>query len=232
MGTLNGPSLFSSGAYSINYIPAGYVIGASATGGVGDAEFSIFSGVNASSNANFTANTVSTATNPSVMSYVNLSPDPSGKGPGSSLLLPGASQLNVPTAPYGALTVGTWLSGRILAKWNNTATPTFQVRMHLRNPMTGKVAYTIADTTAFTTITNNGLGMKIVPSFVVLSGGTAGSIVGTMELSYGISGYQSAPNVTTVDCTQNYILDVSMKIGTASASNAVTVYGACFELVG
>jgi hypothetical protein len=230
--TLNGPSVFLSGAFSVNYVAAGYVIGASATGGIGDAEWSIFSGVNATSNANFVANTVSTAVNPSTMTWVNVSSDPTGKGPGSTLYLPGTAQLNVPTAPYGALTAGTWFSGRIIGLWNNTATPTFQMRMHLRSPVTGKVVYTIIDTTAYTTITNNGLGFKAQPSFVVVSGGTAGKIIGTMDINYGISGYQAAPVTTTVDCTQSYILDISAKFGTASASNGLTIYSAEIELVG
>lgn len=230
--TLNGPSLLSSGAFMISYAPSGYVVGASGTGGVGDAEFSIFSGVNASNNANFVANTISTNPYPSVMSYVSLSGDPASKGPGGSLFLPGSGQLNVPTAPYGALTLGTWVSGRIIGLYNNTSTPTLQFRAHLRSPVTGKVVYTIIDSTAYATITNNGLGIKVQPSFVVVAGGASGKLIGTMDINYGISGYQSTPTVTTVDCTQSYILDLSCKWGTASASNGITFYSAEFELIG
>lgn len=231
--TLNGGNLFLNGPFSIAYATSGYVIGASATGGVGDAEYSIFSGLSASSNANFLANTVSTASTPSVLGYVNLASDPTGKGPGSSLFLPGASQAQGMVNPYGSLIAGTWFSGRIFGKFKSTGTPTFQVRVHLRNPITGKIAYTICDTTAFTTVNVAAdLGLKIVPSFVVTTGGSSGTIIGTIDINYGVNGYQSNPTITTVDCTQSYILDVSMKWGTAAVANTTTIYGALFDLVG
>lgn len=230
--TQNGPNVFLDGSFMIAYASAGYAIGGSATGGVGDAEYSIFSGLNATSNANFTANTASVATVPSTMGYVNLSSDPTGKGPGSSLYLPGAGQPATP-APFGALVAGTWFTGRVLGKWNATSTPTFQVRVHLRSPDTGKVVYTIVDSTAFTTVAANNVGIKICPSFIVTTGGVSGTIVGSIDLNYGVNGYQSAPTITSgVDCTKSYILDLSVKWGTASASNTITVYGAEFELVG
>jgi hypothetical protein len=225
--TQNGPVLLNSGVFALAYSNAGYIPISNST-----SEFSILYGVNDTSNANFTANTVVTSPLPTQMTYLNLSNDPTGKSPVAAFALPGSSQLNVPTAPLGALVEGTWLSGRIIGKWLATGTPAFQVRMHLRSPVTGKVVYTIADSTAFTTVAANDLGLKINPSFIVTKGGASGQIIGTLDINYGVNGYQSKPTVTTVDCTQSYILDVSVKFGAASASNAPVFYGVCFELIG
>lgn len=229
--TQNGLMLFYNGAFYMGYNPSGYGVNTTAS------EYSIFNGQNDSSNANFVANTIWTSgtSNPSVMTPINLSADPTGLGgPKGNLLLPGSSQANIPWGPMGAFTVGTLYTGAILGSINSTGTPTFQVRMHLRNPTTGKVAYTIADTTAFTTTAISGgpLGLYIVPTFQVLATGTSGKLAGWVEVNYGASGYEAAPVITTVDTTQSYILDISVKWGTSSASNAVVIYSAALEIVG
>jgi hypothetical protein len=105
--------------------------------------------------------------------------------------------------------------------------------MYLRNASTGAVAYTIADTTAFTmaTISGGPLGLMVNPSFLVSSVGATGSIIGNIEVTYGPNGWFGVPTTTTVDTRQSYIIDLTAQWGTSSSSNAINVSAGAFELL-
>ena len=221
--TLNGPSMFMVGPFYGQY-GTGVTLNTSTT------EWSLLFNIASSSS---TINAATAPTPSTAISPINLSSDPTGKGPGATLYLPGSSQLNVPTGPYGALALGSIFAGSFFGSINNTSTPTIRFRLYLRNAATGAVAYTIADTTAFTmaTISGGPLGIMINPSFSVSAVGATGSIIGNIEVTYGPNGWFGVPITTAVDTRQSYILDLTAQWGTSSASNALNINTGAFELL-
>jgi len=219
--TINGIGIFLAGPFYGSYGSGFTVTGAS--------DWSIcFNQLSA------TANTLGAPAATATLSPINLSSDPTGKYPSASLFLPGASQLNVPTGPYGALSLGTIFNGVFYGKFNNaSSTPTIRCRLYLRNAATGAIAYTLADTTsAATTSSASDQSLIINPNFCVTSVTKgAGTIVGFMNVTTaGAATTISAPTITTLDTTQSYILDVGF-LWSAAGSNSATIYYSSFETV-
>jgi hypothetical protein len=218
LSTQNGPSLFTTGCFYTQY-GTGITVASSTT----DTSI-IFN------QATATANTLTVPTPAAAMTAVNLSSDPTGKQPGSTLLLPGPAQLNNPQQPYGALSLGTIFYGEFVGTVGITATPNIRIRVYLRNPLTGAIVYTICDTTVATFLPVAG-SLIINPMFCVINTGAAGTIVGTILATGGTSSYAGVTQVTTVDTRQSYILDVGVLWSAISALDTLTVYYGNFEIL-
>ena len=211
--SLNGVSTFEVGPFYAQY-GTGITTQASTT-----TEWSILFNIasNSSSKSTLTIPTASAA-----ISAINLADDPTGKSPGASLYLPGTSQLNVPTGPFGALMLGSMISGEFWGVVGITSTPTIEWKMYLRKPSDGSVAYTLADSSTGFAPAAGGLFLK--PMLAVSAVGTKGSITASFMAIGGTSAYVMTPTVTTVDTTQSYILDITGTWSASSASNTYTFY--------
>ena len=212
--TINGVSLFTVGPFFSGY-GTGYTVANSTT------ESSIIYG----SAAATTTAIVPTAS--AAWAAVNLSSDPTGKGPGSSVYLPGSAQSNIPAAQYGALVPGSIISGMFMGTVGITSTPTIAIKIYFRNYSTGAVAYTLLNTS--TGWSPAAGGFLFEPYISVAVGGCKGSIVSMCNISNATSGYTSAPTVTTVDCTQSYLIDISFTWSAANSSNTFTIYNGSLE---
>jgi len=206
--TLNGPALFNSGSFYAQYGPAG---GLTVTG---TTEISLISGVIAST---ATTNPVNNAWT------VNMSGDPTGKYPASSLYLPGFGSSSIQMAPMGAFTAGTIIRGQFWSKL--TTGGTYLPKLVLRNATTGAVAYTLTDTTTHTPGATN-LGAELVFTLAVTP---SNQITCFFKHEYGTAAYISPVKQTTIDPNQNYVLDALVTMGT---SGTQVVYFSQFELVG
>jgi hypothetical protein len=215
LGTANGVSLFAAGEFYVQY--SGFAAIASST-----AETSILF-----AQASATANTlIKPATG-----TVQMSGDPSGKGPGSSLYLPGTRGQILQLGGQGGLTIGTIIRGEFNGVFGITGTPDITTKLVLRNPTTGAVAYTLA-TTAFTTTVAGAIIVR--PRFCVTANSTptAGTIVGFVEVTGPVTGAIATATSTTVDLTQSYIIDVTHTWSADSASNTMLYYFGNIGLVG
>ena len=217
MPTLNGVQLFTAGPFYGQY-------GTGITLANSNTETSL-----CFNQAAATANTRSAPAASAAVSPINLSSDPTGTNIMASLQLPGVSQLNVPTAPYGALSLGTIFNGAFYGVIGITATPTLAIKILLRNPTTGAVAYTLISTT--TTFSPVAGGLLIEPNFCVTSVGQTGTITATCQFQAGTYGCIFTPTVTTVDTRQSYILDLTATWSAASPSNTLTIYYGGFETI-
>lgn len=206
--TLNGPGLFNNGPFSVQY---------GAISVTSTSEWSIVSNQLAAT----------AATNPLAVSTaataVNLSNDPTGKWPGSTLYLPGFGTAGTPLAPMGAFTVGTVLKARFISTF--TAGGTFLPKLVLRNPVTGAVAYTLTNTSTYSP-TASGVGSILEFYMVVIS---STQVYATYLHDYSTASAVGVPATTTVDFTQNYVLDATITMGT---SGTWAQQLGMFELVG
>jgi hypothetical protein len=215
--TLNGISIFTVGPFYGQY-GTGITVANSTT------EWSWLYNQASSSTTNggLVGPTPSTA-----VTAINMSSDPTGKGPGASLYLPGSGQLNVPTGPYGALSLGTIFSGLFAGSVGITSTPTIAFKIYLRNPLTGAVVYTLLSTT--TTFAPSAGGMLVEPNFCVTAVGAAGSITAMLNAQGGTAGVAVTPTVTAVDTRQSYLLDFTATWSAQSSSDTYTINYGFFE---
>ena len=216
--TSNGLSVFTAGPFYGQY-GTGFTVANSTS------EWSWLYNQAASSTTNggLTLPAPSTA-----VTAINMSSDPTGKFPGASLYLPGSGQLNVPTGPYGALSLGTVFSGLFAGSVGITSTPTIAFKIYLRSPTTGAVVYTLLNTS--TTFAPVAGGLLVEPTFCVTAVGAAGSITAMLNAQGGTSGVAVTPTVAAVDTRQSYLLDFTATWSAQSSSDTYTINYGFFEV--
>lgn len=213
--TLNGPQLFTTGMFYCQYGQVSY--------NTSTTETSII--------WNQAAATANTRSVPPYTTALSMTNDATGQGaPGSSLFLSGYAN---GTTPYGALTLGTVIQGKFFGSIkNNSSTPAFTVKLLLRNASTGAVAYTLSSKAITMVSTASATGVTLDWDIQVLSVGLTGSVgVTGMFLSDAWAKPASVYTATTVDTSQNYILDATVTFDASSANNA-TVLSGFFKLIG
>lgn len=137
------------------------------------------------------------------------------------------------TSSYGA---GGGLQGLLKGTMTNTATPTIRIRVKMTNQSTG-TAYYVLDTTALTTGTITGTAnFTFEFGLAVSSWGTSGAVVADGRIFYNtatttIANLEAPLLSTTLDTTAAYSIDILATWGTSSASNALIVYKALFNLI-
>lgn len=206
--TLNGPMLFNSGPFCIQY---GLITVTSTS------EWSIVANqLSATADTNPLAATA--ASTP-----LSLANDPTGKWPASTLYMPGFGSNSSQLAPMGAFTLGTIIKARFISTF--TAGGTFLPKLVLRNPVTGAVAYTLTDTSTYSP-TASAVGSVLEFYMAVIS---ATQIYATYVHNYSTATQVGVPATTTVDFSKNYVLDATITMGT-SGTWAQQISN--FELVG
>ena len=192
--TMNGPSLMATGNFCVQY---------STFTTTSTSEWSIISNQLAAT----------AITNPlagtSAPTFLNLADDPTGKSPASTVFLPGTASATSLAAPMGAFTLGTQLQLNFFGTF--TAGGTMLCKLTLRNPVTGAVAYTLTDSNTYSP-TASAVGSHI--EFNLCMTGT-NSITAQYKHIYGAGSYAAPLKVTTVDFTQNYVLDATITMGTS-----------------
>jgi hypothetical protein len=200
--TLNGPALTNSGMFSVQY--------------------SLITITSTSAWSLFSNQLASTAcTNPLAVSgastYLNMSSDPTGKWPQSTLFLPGFGSKPMQTAPMGALTAGTMIKVRSVATW--TAGGTFLPHLYLRSPSTGAISYTLTPVTTYSP-TASAVGSILEFYLTVISATQVSAYTWHSwgaPAGAGALGGPGVPTTTTVDMTQDYVLDASITMGTSGS---------------
>lgn len=206
--TMNGPELFASGIFSAQY---------GAISVTSTSEWSIFSN---QLSATALTNPLAGA---SAAAYVNLAGAPDGKSPASTLYLPGFGSTGSQMAPMSAFTLGTHIRAKFICTF--TAGGTFLPKLVLRNVNTGAVAYTLTNTSTYSP-TASAVGSVLEFNLVVVS---ATQVYANYVHTYSTAVQVGVPATTTVDFTQNYVLDATITMGTSGtwAQNYAMV-----ELVG
>jgi hypothetical protein len=129
-------------------------------------------------------------------------------------------------SPANFLSVGVGVTGNFVGSIANTGTPTLRVRVVMKNPSTGAIVYTVADTGAVAMTSVSSSDFQIDFSSSIASIGATGSILGRCAFRYAGTIVSVPFATTTIDTTQAYLWDVLLTWGAASASNTMTLaYG-------